>query len=170
MPIYTHKYIRERAQELIGRFGITRPPVDVREIAERLGLEIVEMTQDTWFFGMLLSFHDEFYIVVNKLLSEPRKRFAIAHEIGHFQLHRADMSYTREKTKEYVHREADVFAAELCMPAKMVKRQSAEWYNDYRMLAKIFEVAEAAMYERMNELGLVRRIGFGWNSVDPRRV
>lgn len=170
MPIFTHKYIKERAQELVDRFGISRPPVDVRGIAAGLGLEIVEMTQDTWFFGMLLSFHEDFYIVVNKLLSEPRKRFAIAHEIGHFELHRKDMSYTREKAKEYVHREADVFAAELCMPTKMVKRQASEWYNDYKMLAEIFEVTEIAMLDKLKELGMVRKVGFGWNSVDPRHI
>lgn len=44
--------------------------------------------------GMLISYHDNFYIVVNKLHSQTRRLFTIAHELGHYFLH-------TEPNKEY---------------------------------------------------------------------
>lgn len=163
MPIFTHRYIREKAEELFATHIVSRPPVDVRKIGEGLGIEIVEMTQDLWFYGMLLGYHDSSYIVVNKVLPEQKKRFTIAHELGHYVLHRQDMTYTAAKEKEYLHREANIFAAELCMPARLVKRLAGEWNNDHRILAEMFDVSETAMLAKMDELGLVRKRDFHWN-------
>ncbi|MCL4499834.1 MAG: ImmA/IrrE family metallo-endopeptidase [Chloroflexi bacterium] len=163
MPIFTHRYLKERAESLLVRFEIVRPPVDVRKIAVGLDIEVVEMTQETWFYGMLLGYHDDCYIVVNKLLSEPKKRFTIAHELGHFQLHREDLAYTAAQEKEYLHKEADIFAAELCMPAKMVRRYAAEWNNDHRTLASIFNVTEVAVVDKLDELGLAKKTRFSWD-------
>ncbi|MCL5292453.1 MAG: ImmA/IrrE family metallo-endopeptidase [Actinobacteria bacterium] len=170
MPIFTHRHIKDQAEELLKHFDISRPPVDVRKIAKGLGLEIIEMTQDTWFYGMLLGFHDECYIVINKLFPEEKKRFTIAHELGHYQLHRTNMAYSTAKEKEYLHREADIFASELSIPTRLVRRYAAEWYNDHRVLAGIFGVTEAAMVEKLDELGLVKKARFNWNFANPRHI
>ncbi|MHB0977031.1 MAG: ImmA/IrrE family metallo-endopeptidase [Candidatus Aquicultorales bacterium] len=162
MPIFTHRYIKDRAESLLAGLGVTRPPINVWKLADGLGLEIVEMTQETWFYGMLLGYRDECYIVVNRILSEPKKRFTIAHELGHYDLHRKDFTYSPAKEKEYLHREADVFAFELCMPTKMVKRAAGEWNNDYRALASVFGVTETAMLRKLDEMGLAPKAKFDW--------
>lgn len=163
MSIYTHRYIKEQANSLIEQFKIDEPPVDVREIAKGLNVEIMEMSTDSWFYGMLTRYHDDLYIVVNKMMPESRKRFAIAHEIGHLQLHKDDFGYQRSPDKDHYHREADVFALELCIPTPLLKREAYNWFNDHKYLAHLFGTSEALMIKKMEELKLIPKGKFNWN-------
>lgn len=170
MPIYTHNHIKEQANSLIKEFNITKLPVDVRKIAGRLGIDIVEMSTDSWFYGMLTRYHDDCYIVINKMMPESRKRFAIAHEIGHYKLHIDDLGYQRSPDKEHYHREADVFALELCIPTSLLKQEAYSWYNDHKFLADMFNVSEALMVKKMEDLELIPKGKFSWNYANWKAV
>ena len=62
------------------------------------------------------------------------------------------------------HDDADLVAHELTMPSTMVLEQSRLWFNDFRYLARLFGVGEAAMLERMRELGIVNhQQGIRWD-------
>lgn len=76
------------ANMLIERRAIKYPPVDPVEIAESLGLSVsqIEMPEKFSNVSGFMDFKNE-EIVINKNQSERKKRFAIAHEIGHFILH-----------------------------------------------------------------------------------
>jgi Zn-dependent peptidase ImmA (M78 family) len=163
MPIYTHLYIREQAIALIEDNDITDPPVDVVEIADSLGIEIMEMTNDLWFYGVLSRYEENFYIIVNKLMPETRKRYAIAHEIGHFQLHGHGLEFQRAADDDYRHREADIFAEELCIPTNMLKRTAADLMNNHKVLARMFNVSEPLMVKRMEDLKLLARNKYDWD-------
>ena len=160
MAMVTYIEYRQKAEALAQQFGYKEPPVDVRMIAEGLGIEIIEMTLPTWFFGVLVNIKDEFYISLNKGMPEHRKNFTIAHEIAHHQLHGEELAYMKNAKRDYFHREADVYAAELCMPSDMVRAEAQKWCNDYRFLAKIFGVGETAMVRKLQELQLLRNIPF----------
>ncbi len=160
MPMYTNEYYRKKAEELVKRFNISEPPVDVRKIAEELGIEVVEMTLKSWFFGVLLNVDDQFYITLNKAMPEHRKNFTLAHEIAHHQLHGGELAYMKNSKRDYYHREADIFAAELCMPSFIVKEESGKWYKDWRYLAKKFVVSEKAMVRKMQDDGILRQGNF----------
>lgn len=170
MPIYTHQYIKDQAQAIIEEFAIVELPIDVREIARRLGIDIIEMSVDGWFYGMLTRYSEDLYIVVNKMMPETRKRFAIAHEIGHYQLHNRDLSYQRSPDKEHYHREADVFALELCVPTPFIKREAYNWFNDHKFLANLFGVSEALMVKKMEDLDLIPKGKFNWNYASWKAV
>jgi Zn-dependent peptidase ImmA (M78 family) len=160
--IYTHWYLREQATKLLDELEIDGPPIDVELIIEKLGIELVEMTLPTWFFGSLLNIQGNFYIVVNRLMPETRKRFTIAHEIAHYVLHEEQLCYMKNSKRDYFHREADVFAAELCMPSKMIKKEARSWFNDYKFLAQLFGVSEVAMVRKMQELELLKGSDYTW--------
>jgi len=160
--LYTHWYLRKRATELLEEAGASSPPVNVKMIAEKLGLEVVEMTLPTWFFGSLLNIKGSFYIIINRLMPETRKRFTLAHEIAHFALHNDKLCYMKNSKRDYYHREADAFAAELCMPSGLVKKEARNWFNDYKFLASIFNVSEVAMVRKMQELGLIKGTDYAW--------
>lgn len=170
MPIYTHSYIKEEAQALLEEFNIRRAPVDVRAIAKGLGIDILEISTDQWFYGVLTRYGDDFYIAVNKVMPETRKRFAIAHELGHYQLHAHDLDYQRRPDKEYHHREADVFALELCVPTQLLVREAFSWFNDHRVLADVFGVSEPLMVKKMEELNLISKGKFNWVYADCKVV
>lgn len=158
----THEYLRKQADQLLNRFKLDEPPIDVKHIAQELGIEIVEMTLPTWFFGSLLNIKGSYYIVINRLMPETRKRFTLAHEIAHYALHGDKLCYMKNSKRDYFHREADAFAAELCMPSGLVKQEARKWFNDYKFLAKIFEVSEVAMVRKMQELGIIEGTDYAW--------
>jgi len=160
VALITYVQYRQKAETLAKQFGYMEPPVDVRNIAERLGIEIIEMTLPSWFFGVLINIKDEFYISLNKGMAEHRKKFTIAHEIAHHQLHGEELAYMKNAKRDYFHREADVYAAELCMPSDMIRAEAHKWCNDYHFLAKIFGVSETAMVRKLQELRILRNIPF----------
>ncbi len=160
MALVTYVQYRQQAEALAKEFGYLEPPVDVRAIAEGLGIEIIEMTLPNWFFGVLVNIKDEFYISLNKGMPQHRKNFTIAHEIAHHELHGEELAYMKNSKREYFHREADVFAAELCMPSEMVRSEAAKWFNDYRFLANQFGVSETAMVRKLQELQILRNIPY----------
>jgi len=155
--IYTDAYYRKQADELLLDSGVSEPPVDVVAIAKKLGIEIMELSLPSWFFGVLMRVEGDPYIVLNKAMPEHRKRFTLGHEIAHYRLHGEQFAYMKNCKRDYFHREADVFAAELCMPTYLVRQEAKRWFNDYHYLAQIFGVSETAMVRRLQELGLIRQ-------------
>ena len=160
MALVTYVQHRRQAEALVKDFGFDQPPIDMRKIADGLGIEIIEMTMPTWFFGVLINLKGDFYIALNKGMPDHRKNFTLAHEIGHYQLHGTELAYMKNCKRDYFHREADVFAAELCMPTEMVKAEAKKWYNDYRWLAQQFAVSETAMVRKMRELGILKNSSY----------
>ena len=160
--------VRERYLALFGGGGL---PVPVEDIAEDLlGLRIEER-RGMPHSGMLLP--AERTIVVNPAEDvgddgRPirRRRFTIAHEIGHWVCHvegaervepvycrAADLAADADRALE---REANVFAAELLMPGPAV--QSAwEELSDVAACAARFDVSPTAMQWRLVAFDLACR-------------
>ncbi len=111
MTLFSHNYIRQQANNLINQFGITEPPIDLKTISDGLGIEIIELSLPSWFFGALVEIEDEFYIVLNRIMPDTRKIFTIAHEIAHYQMHNDKIAYMKNTKRPYFHTEADIFAA-----------------------------------------------------------
>jgi len=95
-------------------------------------------------------------ITVDKKIREPgRKRFAIAHELGHFELHKAKdqianctdemfLSWYKSRPEEP---EANVFAAEILMPGEIFKKHSnlaSPNFDEIRNLAETFRTTITA--------------------------
>jgi Zn-dependent peptidase ImmA (M78 family) len=111
------------AREVRHNLGLSGP-IDVREVATRLGVEIHEENLDKP-DGVLLRVDGSAVILINSnCVYEARKRFTIAHELGHFcmphhNLERfvcsiKDIPLYRSDSK--VEREADAFSSELLLP------------------------------------------------------
>ena len=156
MALTTYVQFRRQAEALIKETGFDQPPVNQYKLAESLNIEIVEMTLPSWFFGVLINLEGDFYITLNKGMPEHRKNFTIAHEVAHHQLHGTELAYMKNCKRDFFHREADVFAAELCMPTSILKKEARKWCNDYQWLAKMFAVSETAMVRKLQELGILR--------------
>jgi len=171
-------------QKILSDYKVIAPPIQPDKIAESLGLEIVYKKFSDGVSGALILKQDSKpIIVVNEDHSPVRKRFTIAHELGHFILKhgrdglfidkkehfifRNELSATGEERQEV---EANAFAAALLMPEEMVKREMAklssigfDLYNDdedgdlriIKELAKKFKVSKAAMTFRIANLNLL---------------
>jgi len=148
------------ARAYIRRFQNT-PPVNVREIAENLGLKVWEMSSlPTDVSGKL--FLDEnggtsgFSIGVNAHEGYFRKRFTVAHELAHFLLHRnligngiQDDALYRSGLSNQVETEANRLAADILMPYSLIERLQKEGVRSVDGLAAKLEVSSPAMKIRL---------------------
>ncbi|MHB1739173.1 MAG: ImmA/IrrE family metallo-endopeptidase [Actinomycetes bacterium] len=161
------------AAEMLSKFGITAPPVPVRDIAERLTVTVVEDRLDSDVSGMLYRQDDgPTIIAVNAAHAHVRRRFSIAHELGHLSMHpgrpvivdhlvrgrvnlrdaRSSLATSREEI------DANGFAAALLMPAEWIAADVEGRAGDaagrlVAELAKRYDVSTQAMELRLINLG-----------------
>src|SRR6266576_1164787 len=158
----------ERADALRARyhaaFADADLPVPVEAIAEDLlGLQVGK-SEDLAVSGMLLP--PERQIWLNAAEGAPRRRFTLAHELGHWVCQHlegksapvycraADVQPEPTAADRALEREANVFAAELLMPETAVRE---EWTRTATVgeLAQAFGVSGVAMQWRLYSFGLV---------------
>jgi Zn-dependent peptidase ImmA (M78 family) len=128
--------------------------VPVEDIVARLGIPIRYVNLPQFFTSALVSEDGMPVMIVNWAKSDLERRTALAHMLGHILILMAgDEQYPRDNAD---HRDADMVARELVLPTSMVIEQARLWFNDYRYLARLFGVTEAAMLERMRDMGLIK--------------
>lgn len=98
-------------------------------------------------------------IKVNKYHNVRRQRFTIAHELGHYMMHRnkseafTDEIFFRSEKKDVIEYRANEFASLLLMPEDRVRKAIAEGDRNLGKLSERFNVSSAAMKVRVQELG-----------------
>lgn len=150
-------YVRKYARELLKRCQVTEPPVDLRLITEKEGLEYQEVD----YFpddvdALIIQMAQRTIAAVNKNQSPNRRRFSLAHELCHHLLHR-DRSLLEDRmtvdweppSREEIHSkdvfeaEADIFAGELLIPLPFLKKAFKPGLTAPD-IARLFEVSEEA--------------------------
>jgi hypothetical protein len=141
---------------------LTSAPVDVMEVARRLGLGIYVSDLAKGVSGALVhdpSYETEsgFVIFVDDSEAYVRQRFTAAHEIGHFVLHRDRIGegiednylLRSEGFSNWMEAQANRFAADLLMPFDLINALISQGVKDVPSLAKRLEVSEIAMGIRL---------------------
>ena len=157
-----------------------KAPVDIIKIAKENNIIVVESEfEDTSISGMISKKANQAMIVVNKKDNSKRKRFTIAHELGHYFLHlevgeehvdevimfrgAKKKVASEDKTME---REANAFAAAILMNKETLVNELRELVVGAGMnsiseiieyIAVKFQVSEEAMKYRLNEIGLLNK-------------
>lgn len=157
----------EAAERLLREFGVDEAPIQPDAIAEGLGAIVVTQELEPDVSGMLVRESDGLIIGVNKHHAPVRRRFTIAHELGHLELHRGRVLILdtpvrvdfRDGASSQEESEANRFAAALLMPQEMVVRAAAGASRDpdqlIKSLARKFQVSPAAMGYRLINLGIL---------------
>jgi hypothetical protein len=141
------------------------PPVDVETLAMALGVrEITHVSTDA-FEGTLITNPAKGVaaIALRKASPRERQRFTIAHELGHFLIpthgREAQCGLTDLRTPDRAaekEKQANLFAASLLMPARMIQRDMRTWseptLEEMIALAARYEVSKEAMARRVVEL------------------
>jgi len=161
--------IETQAFKILEAVGIKdASDIDVKRIAQYLNVDVQSTTLEDDISGLFVIKDGKPYIRYNRNEHEHRWRFTIAHELGHFLLHkdtplfvdrkerifyRNTLSTTGEVMKE---RQANAFAAALIMPKHFLElelEQIPPNKEPVAHLAKIFNVSMLAMSFRLSNLG-----------------
>lgn len=145
------------------RTGAGGPPVDVQAVARFVGLAVRFVPGPQSFSGRLI--RERYLIEVNAAHHPHRQRFTIGHELGHFELKHNNVVCVQDDRSwndptRINERQASEFAAELLMPAQLV-RSSWQELAQNKVMAERFNVSAEAMWRRLEALdllGLDRRI------------
>jgi len=159
--------IERIVDQLLEEHGAVAPPVAVDKIARKAGVEIKygELGDVS---GLLVRANGRATIGVNVSHAPVRKRFTIAHELGHFLLHEViSAHYDRDykvnfrsvessQATNVEEIEANFFAASILMPRRFLHDDSAvdQLDNDIGVarLAERYKVSRHAMSLRLVNL------------------
>lgn len=163
----------KKAAAILAQLGIESPQVDVEMVASRLGIRLEKADLGEEVSGVLVRSGGQAVIGVNWAHHPNRRRFTIAHELGHYVLHqggtfidkgtwarfRDEQSGSGTDQEEI---EANAFAAALLMPDEWVIKEYQQLPFDpaddmaLTALASTFGVSSQAMSIRLANLGLLQ--------------
>ncbi|WP_134385243.1 ImmA/IrrE family metallo-endopeptidase [Flavobacterium psychrophilum] len=163
-------YLEERAEDLLVKNNLFKAGFNVKKLAELLKINLKEEVLSDDVSGFFVMTDTGSIITYNKNNGTERKRFTIAHELGHFILHSKEQPIFIDKTpsvmfrnnssstgEDFKEREANAFAASLLMPKKLIEEEILNAPNDFdkaiSYLATTFKVSQQAMSFRLSNLG-----------------
>lgn len=166
------KKIENLASSILSEFKINTAPIDIKKVAKNKGVTIKPYDLGDNVSGMLLIKNGDGIISYNPTESVVRQRFTIAHELGHFLLHKRTQDIFVDKQFQVHFRDensatgqdiqelqANAFAAAILMPKELlvteIKKHNFDLGDESAMkeLAKLFNVSLQAMTFRMVNLG-----------------
>jgi len=152
--------------------------IDVVKLAKDLGIKVF-LAENGKDFNAEIVYDDklgEFEIFVNAKHPYTRQRFSIAHELGHFILHRdlimsqKKVSRAQKDTKNYqIEKAADKMAEEILMPEILVEEVALEFGLDksneitsdlISQIANKFDVSNIMAAIRLQNLGYVVSLSY----------
>ncbi len=157
-----NEYLEELTSDILMANDMYRIPADVIKIAKANDIDVYEGDLDKKVSGAIKYDNStkKFAILLNKNDIKTRKRFTLAHELGHFFLHKEiliddevhiDTMFRMPDEKE---KEVDYFAGALLMNRTLLEKMYQET-KSIAELAEIFEVSVSAMTVRLDILGLL---------------
>jgi Zn-dependent peptidase ImmA (M78 family) len=178
MTNHTYFKCETAANKIIAEQSIQGAPVPIFEIVKAMDLQLLEYNLGEETSGVLVVENGRGSIGYNPKDSYTRRRFTVAHEMGHYVLHsnanelfvdnfflikfRKNNIYTKEEYSQ--EQEANAFAAALLMPEDFINKEllnkdvsNVDEGDFIEMLARKFEVSVAAMSFRLANLNIFRQ-------------
>lgn len=164
---------------LLSKHNIRQPHVPIKQIAESFSIDVIPYYFGDNVSGVLIAKGDVATIGYNPNEPEVRQRFTIAHELGHYVLHRKSKSpgeqlfvdrdflvkyrssYKYSEAEYLQEQQANAFAAALLMPESLIHKElrkkeyeSVSEIDLIDVLAKLFRVSNVAMTYRLSNLNI----------------
>lgn len=166
------KRAEREARRMLGS-GPYNLPIDVHAIAQANNIRVRSVALEDSVSGLLVVKDGYGIIGVNERHHPNRQRFSLAHELGHYLLHRdtsnvfldaAPIFFRDERSSDGSEREeieANAFAAALLMPEaalrEIIREKPLDAQDDVavRRLAMQFGVSTQALTIRLTRLGFI---------------
>jgi len=166
--------IEKTAIEMLNEHDLLAPGFDIEILIKQLGIRLIEEKLDENISGYSAIKNNVRVIAVNEGHGNERKRFTMAHELGHLTLHNFSEFNFSEHQRTFFRNnvsssgldnfevEANCFAASLLMPKDLILREFNESGTSFLFdeaeitnLSSRFKVSEKAMAIRLTTLGLI---------------
>lgn len=139
-------------------------------LLENFGVIVVEIDITEKFDGVsFISDRGNPVIIINKFFSNDRKRFTLAHELGHLMMHDFPIPDYRnlEKAKE---EEANRFASEFLMPSEFIKSSLFNLkLSSLGQLKKYWLTSMASIIRRARDLNCIDKDKYTYLSIELSR-
>lgn len=167
----SEKEIRLKVDEVLKETEMISIPIEIIAIANFYGFQVYEIPMDDNVSGMIISakeniknFDTNKIIVVNANHAQTRKRFTVAHELGHYILQgKPQECYAHRDLGVYSEEEKDAnsFASALLMPEKDMLEEIKQHnnFNDDVVITKTankFNVSKSAAEVRIKKMKLFK--------------
>lgn len=165
--------IEKKALELLQKTNSISLPIPIKNIIKSQGIKLSPYDLGDDVSGVLVIDNENCKIGYNSTESHVRQRFTLAHELGHFILHKnksqdvfvdkVTYMFRKSNTRSVdykIEMEANQFAAAILMPEIMIERELNKLNNgnlsDHDLIVELankFKVSQIAMTYRLNNLG-----------------
>lgn len=163
------KVIRQKVDSILQETDLDVAPISIISIAKFYGFSVYEMDLGDQVSGLIMvdekkikGYDSSRIIVVNSKHSVGRRRFTIAHELGHYFLDDCPTKcYAHRDNGDYSPKERDAnsFASMLLMPEDEIKRFAKHYFGDddemSYYIAQKFNVSQSAAEVRLKKLELI---------------
>ena len=146
---------QEIAYKIRGYLGVPAGPIDnIVSLLEKNGVIVMFLDLDDMdkFDGLTMFTANQAPVIwINKNTPNDRKRFNLAHELGHLVMHLR--SEDLEKSEDQKEIEANQFAGEFLMPESQCKEELFNLkYRDLGLKKQYWKISKAAIIYRAKEL------------------
>lgn len=167
--------IIEKAKAICKEKSISEYPVKIVDLCNEYGISVFEEYLPSEVSGFIVIQEEDFkkyntgkLIVANLSELASRRRFTIAHELGHYMLHKKDddklFAHRDAGSNGQIEQEANIFASNILMPEDLVRHaldlsdnelvSFSDFYKiDY--IANQFAVSHSAARIRLEQLGII---------------
>jgi Zn-dependent peptidase ImmA (M78 family) len=142
-------HCRKMAATVIKRAGITQPPVPVEILVQKAGLTMVVSALPRGVDAVLRPAEGIIEVATNQ--ADVRKRFSIAHELGHHYLGHAHYESLVAEAQ------ANIFAGALLMPSLWLRRDLKDSRSPDALAAR-YEVSREAIFIALKEAPLLNKV------------
>lgn len=155
--------LEQKANNILVSNDMLKLPVDLIKIAENNNIDVYYKELPEHISGAIKydNLDRKFKILLNKSETKNRIRFTLAHELAHYFLTQKELKESGEIFIDTMYRQdnsneqdVDYLAGALLMDKEILER-AYRAIQSISVLAKIFEVSEAAMTVRLIKLGLI---------------
>jgi len=130
--------IERRAQQVLRNAGALTIPVNLDKVLDSLNVRVHEEDMDDETAGVLIVKGEQRHVLVNKEHPKNRKRFTIAHELGHLVLHDDEANGDSSGQRMFIDRQIRVY--------QRVGEASSAVYQQEGSLTSVQQEREANLF------------------------
>ena len=136
--VHSAEFIERTAQDVLRQAGALTIPTDLDKVAQALGVRVHDEEMEDDVAGVLIVKGNQRHVLVNEAHPANRKRFSIAHELGHLCLHDGEEDGDSEEERMFIDRQIRVYHRVSDASSALYKQEGAQTDGQQEREANMF--------------------------------